>query len=129
MQSSRALTTQAKLRFWLALLPGLLLMGFLLFAYFYEWLTVGIIQDPATIASYPFGSEEAMSAGGWYYRDAPTYAQQTLVAFLVLLPSCAAFGQAIRHRSWTWVVLAYGIFVLTIVLHSLVNHLLSPENY
>ncbi|MCB2379743.1 hypothetical protein LGH70_19260 [Hymenobacter sp. BT635] len=108
------------------LAPGLLLASFLLIISFAEWVNIGFIKDPATIASYPFGSEEAMGEGGWYYHTAELYAQQMLISWVALLPTVGAFIRALRHCSGRRVAEAYGLLILTLLVSSVRDQLHNP---
>lgn len=93
---------------WL-LLPGLTLTLLLLAVDFSEWVTIGLLADSATIAGYPFGSEEAMSDGAWYYQTPALYAHHMLIGWVLLAPVCLVFAVAALWRARKLVLLAYAL--------------------
>ncbi|WP_206780460.1 hypothetical protein [Hymenobacter amundsenii] len=93
---------------WL-LLPGLAFTLLLLVGTLREWVVIGLVADPTTIAGYPFGSEEAMSDGGWYYQTAALYAHHMLIGWILLLPVCLSFAVAALRRARNLVLLAYAL--------------------
>ncbi|MCB2408484.1 hypothetical protein LGH74_10895 [Hymenobacter sp. BT178] len=109
---------------WL-LVPGLVLVSFLLAANLHEWLLVGVIKNPADIAQYPFGSEEAMGEGRWYYATAGLYARHMLISCLALLPAGFAFLRALLWRSGFRVAVAYGLLILTLLVSGMFNQYMS----
>ncbi|QNH61453.1 hypothetical protein [Hymenobacter sediminicola] len=115
--------TAAKPVSWWALLPGIFLFLSFWSLFFSEWLTIGIIADPATIGSYSFGSEAMLAEGGQHYRTANTYATSALLAWVLLLPAGLAFVQAMRRRTPVRALLAYGILSVTLTVLPLLNSL------
>ena len=71
-----------------------------------HWLTVA---DSTTIAGYPFGSEEAMSNGAWYYQTPALYAHHILIGWILLLPVCLVFAVAALGRTRKVVLLSYAL--------------------
>jgi len=95
-------------------MPGFFLVIIFWGISFSEWLTISIIADPATIASYHFDSDAMIGEGGQHYRTANTYATFALLAWVLMVPAGLAFIQASRRRTLIRTVLAYGILVSVI---------------
>lgn len=108
---------------WWVLLPGIFLVVSFWSLFFSEWLRVSIIADPATIASYHFGSEAMIGEGGQHYRTAGTYATSALLACVLMVPASIAFIQAGRKRTPIRTLLAYGILSVTCAMLPLLNSL------
>ena len=117
-------TTAKPLPVWV-LVPGFIFVALLFVVTFSEWVTIGLLKDPAVIAQYPFGSEEAMSDGGWYYKNAELYARQMLIDWVIFLLVLGVFGWAGLRRSGQRIATAYALLVLTILLSNLINQLHS----
>jgi uncharacterized membrane protein len=90
-----------------AVLPGLLLAILLLVTNGYEWWSIGLAANPVAVASYPFGSEEAMGEGGEYYANAQYYARAMLIWTVALAAIVAVFIWAVLRRQLDAALAAY----------------------
>ena len=103
-------------------MPGLILTLLFVCIFLHEWLTIGVFANPTDIAQYPFGSEEAMSDGGWYYLNASLYARAMLTSSIIFLMPLLAFGYAIIKRTNSSIVAAYGLFACAWVTLYMLGH-------
>ena len=93
-------------------MPRLLITLTSVSLFFHEWFTIGLVTNPADIAQYPFGSEEAMSDGGWYYLNASFYARTLLTSALMCLVPLLAFGFAVIKRTTSSIEITYCLFAI-----------------
>ena len=103
-------------------IPGMLITLLFVCTFFREWLIIGVVSNPADIAQYPFGSEEAMSDGGWYYLNGALYARAMLTCGIVLLIPLLTFGFAILKRTTVCIVVAYGLLVIACLAIRVLGH-------
>jgi len=103
-------------------MPGLVLTLFFACTFLYEWFTIGVIANPSDIAQYPFGSEEAMSGGGWYYLNASLYARAMLTSSIIFLIPLLAFGSAIIKRTNISTIVAYGLLAFAWLTIYMLSH-------
>jgi hypothetical protein len=77
----------------------------------FEWITVGVVSKPGTLARYPFGGGEGPMEGAKYYGSAQAYSSHCLI--LAWASGCAAalfLVAGLRARRWT-LALAYCVLL------------------
>jgi hypothetical protein len=85
----------------------------------WEWWSIGVVADPATIAGYHFGSESMVAHGGAKYSSAAAYARSSLVnsAGAGALAAClgiAYISKALWLKGVLWVA---GLALLVASIH------------
>ena len=103
-------------------IPGLIITLLFVCILLHEWFIIGVFANPADIAQYPFGSEEAMSDGGWYYLNASLYARAMLTYSVIFLAPLLAFGSAIIKRTNTSIITAYGLLAFAWLTMYMLGH-------
>lgn len=84
-----------------ALLAGVVMGVAALFAFMTltEWWSIIVVQDPAHLASYHFGSAPAVGQGGWRYASRAVYAWTSFSEALAAMATLPMLWFTIVRRS------------------------------
>jgi len=89
---------------------------FLAVLFLSEFVSIGIIARPETIAGYDFGSEGMIGAGGWRYRSAQVYALSALAEGILLLSGAGLLLAGVIRRKSAALIAGYILLAASLVL-------------
>jgi hypothetical protein len=72
-----------------------------------EFIVIGVIADPKTVAGYNFGSEPMLFHGGWKYQSAAVYAWTAFLEGALLLAVAILLVWSAIKRSLKGVTTGY----------------------
>jgi Co/Zn/Cd efflux system component len=72
-----------------------------------EFIIIGMIADPNTVAGYYFGSETMLFHGGWKYQSSSVYAWTAFVEGIFLWAVTTLLVWSARKRSLKGVITGY----------------------
>jgi hypothetical protein len=73
----------------------------------YEALSLGVFAGASTVASYQFGSEAMLEAGGWAYASRHAYVVSCVLNAGAACILALALAQGARRRRVSWLVAGY----------------------